>query len=392
MKIRFVNLRFMTLLVMVATIAASRGFAASSVEIGLASNFSDISDNTLNPFLNSFEHGVLVAIQYHKDALEKKGLKISLRKFNITNNVHELRESAQKMIDSQVVAVIGFHSSAALLLAAPIFKGQQLPVISSSASANRVYELDNNIYSIVFSNRAQALAQAQLAENTLKAKKVHIVTAVDCAYCADLASSFRSALLGKPGVFVTNHQILNESKDLTPIAKAIVNGKADLVFLPNYELPTARIMQRLIDAGYSGPFLGGDGWNTAEGGHLSKVTAETKAKGYFTSHWHAQLPGKVNADFVKLYQSMYQTMPNTDAALAFDSAHFVIKGLLAAKDAKRASLAQQLRKMESVDGATGLIKFSHPAKGNSVQKPVPIFKLDPDAKSPRFFELSAPAK
>ena len=158
-------------------------------------------------------------------------------------------------------------------------------VVSPSASANRVFEIGSNTYSIVYSNVAQATTLLQTARERYHPKKVHVVEMTDCAYCVwILPTSFVEQTKGTP-LIVERDEVLETTKDYSDLAKKIVGDGTDLIFLPAYEVNAARFVQQALDAGYKGAFIGGDGWYNAEGAGLLAVVTDRPVKAFFIGHW-----------------------------------------------------------------------------------------------------------
>lgn len=348
---------------------------AARVEVALVSNFSHISENTLNPYLNSFENGVQLALSDQQSALTSKKIVVAIKKFNISDDVAGLRESARLVHASPAIAAIGYHSSTGALLAGPIFEEKKVLMISPSASANRVYEIGPHVVSIVYSNRAQATALARYATHELKARKIQIVTAAGCAYCVDLAQSFTEAVAKEKNIGLANEVVPDDNKDLSAVTAKVLAQKPEVVFLPNYEFFSARVIQQLLNAGFKGIFLGGDGTYNANGAHLFKIANAKGTKLHFLGHWSADIDSEANRRFVSSYKVKFSRVPDTDAVLGYDSMSLLIKAMLSGASTDRKSVQAALTKINSFQGLSGEIRFANGSNG-TFSKTAPLFSLN----------------
>jgi len=348
---------------------------AASVEVALVSNFSRISENTLNPYVNSFENGVRLALADQAAALKSKKLQVEIKKFNISDDVAGIRESARLVSMSHAIAAIGYHSSTAALLAGPIYEENKLLMISPSASANRVYEIGPHVLSMVYSNRAQASALARYATDKLKARKIQIIEVSGCAYCADLAESFSQALAKEKGLRISTEKISEDNKTLSAVAAKILSQKTDLVFLPNYEFFSARVIQQLVSAGFKGAFLGGDGMYNANGAHLFKLANAKDVKLYFLGHWNPAADSEATRRFIAAYKAKFAKAPDTDTVLGYDSMNLLLKALLSAPAADRKSAQGAIAKLETFPGLSGEIRFANGSNG-TFSKTAPLFSFN----------------
>ncbi len=109
------------------------------VNIGLASNFSELSTVQTNPFAGHFINGVTLAFDERKDQLKSKNIKVNLLKidygasdFNIEKKLNDA------VLSDKISAVIGYNYSSSALTAAPLHEKLKIPLLTPSATANRL--------------------------------------------------------------------------------------------------------------------------------------------------------------------------------------------------------------------------------------------------------------
>ena len=91
----------------------------------------------------------------------------------------------------------------------------------------------------------------------------------------------------------------------------------EAIFIPGYYTNVGLIANLARQLGFTGPLLGGDGWDSTE---LVKVGGDAIVGGYFTNHYSTDDPNPVVQDFIKKYQEKYKEKPDGLAALGYDSA------------------------------------------------------------------------
>ena len=163
--------------------------------------------------------------------------------------------------------------------------------------------------------------------------------------------------------------------DLSPYVTQALQKKPDVIFITSLGAIPAKIMTEARKQGFTGQFLGGNGFNTAT------VSAQAGAAGkgaQSASAWYIGNTFASNADFVSAYKAEYSKDPDQFAAQGYAA----IKIL--ADAAKRANLTftdlpgdrDKLQKaMESVNIQTPLGPFQFTAN-HDVKQTVWVIQMD----------------
>ena len=326
--------------------------AMRTVKVGIASNFSELSTVSFNPFGGYFKDAVDLAIIDNQRALNKAGIKIELKDFDYGNSEVNVIKKVKTAAQSDVVAVIGYNYSSNALIAGPNHQKFKLPMLSPSASANRLGDMGEFIHLGSFNNQFMASTLAKFALKDLKKNKVLILTAVDCAYCVDLSNTFTSEIESNGGKVVKNISLLQEDKSYESLVSELRKYEFDLVFIPNQELTSARLISAMLEAGIKVPFLGADGWGN-EGTEFFRVLKGKTFEGYSVTHWYPELKTAKSKQFVRNYLARYKKLPNDTSVLAYDSMSLLIKAIIQTKNLNRLSLNQTLNNIRAFDGITG---------------------------------------
>ena len=329
---------------------------AEVVNIGLASNFSELSTVTFNPFGGYFRDAIQLAVMEREDELKKKGIELKLKEFDYGADDRKVIETAKATVESDVSVVIGYNYSSSALIAAPIYVKSKLPMISPSASANRLGTFGGHIHLGSFNNQFMAESLARLAKEKLKFRKALLIPAVDCAYCVDLSQSFEKQFTLLGGEIVKSAPILQDDKDFSGLIKSIRNEDFDFVFLPNQELTSARLISSFVNEGIKKPFLGADGWGN-EGKEFFSVLKGKNFVGYSVTHWHPKLNTVLSKRFVNSYLKTFKKLPNDTSVLAYDSMNLLIDVIIGNPDRSRSGLEKALKRIQSYKGITGNYQY-----------------------------------
>ena len=342
-----------TLLVLLIPMFATLEAKSSEVvHIGIASNFSELSTVSFNPFGGYFRDAIKLAIFDNQAILEKAKIKLELKEFDYGINDLNVIQKVKEAVSSNIVAVIGYNYSSNALLAAPIHVETKLPMISPSASANRLGSFEKYVHLGSFNNEFMAHTLAKIATKVLNKKRVLILTAVNCAYCVDLSETFSKEVIKYGGKIVKIVPVIQEDQDFSHVANKVKNLDFDVVFVPNQELTAARLISSMLEAGIDKPFLGADGWGN-EGSEFFRVLKGKKFTGYSVTHWHPKLNTKKSQKFVRDYLSKYKKLPNDTSVLAYDSMSMLIKAITDTKQINRENLNSILSSIKTFEGVTG---------------------------------------
>lgn len=346
--------------------------SAADIRIGLASNFSEISSSNSNPYGDYFRKGIQLALKDSQAQLKKKNLNVVLEEFDYGTSQAKVASAVNQAVDSKVVAVLGYNLSPHALIAAPIHHSAKLPMISSSATANRLGRFGKYVHLGSFGNEFMGQTLALTSTQRLKAKRAALIVADDCAYCSDLAEAFESEFKKLGGSISTRIGILDSQKDFSRVISDGRLKEADVIVLPNYELTAIRVITALQAAGIDKPFLGGDGWGDT-GEEFYRILGDKKVTGYSLSHWHPDLNDNRSVKFKKDFVDMFGKEPNDTAVLAYDSMLLLLEAAYRAKTYTREDIEQSLNSIRNFEGVTG--KFAYSDSHRAPEKSIVLLKV-----------------
>lgn len=116
------------------------------------------------------------------------GKRIVLKKFDDKNTQAIAKEEAKKIVDSEVLAVIGHYSSDPTKMAAPVYK-DNIPAITGTATADEITQDNDWYFRIIFNNSSQGAVVANYVRKIFGSKKAYLFFEED-AYGKTLAEAF----------------------------------------------------------------------------------------------------------------------------------------------------------------------------------------------------------
>ena len=254
----------------------------------------------------------------------------------------------------KVVAILGELTSGRTLEAAPIAQAARIPLISPGATAVEVTAKGNYIFRICFIDEFQGTVMAQFALDTLKVRRVAILSSVSSAQSVGLAKFFRERVTQGGGTVVLEQRYGDGDKDFRAQLTAIKAAGVDAVFVPGYYTEAALIAKQARELGLAMPLLGIDGWESSQ---LIAIGGAAVEGAYLSTHYSAenQAPGVLA--FNERFRARWGEDSNALSALAYDAALVLIDALKRAGTTDGPALRAALAATRDFPGATGRITF-----------------------------------
>lgn len=331
--------------------------AIQKISLGVAANFSSMSDSTSNPYSNYFRNAINLAIEDNKAALQKKGYEIQVREFDYGDDKLKVIETANAAINSDVVAVIGYIYSSDVFLAGPIFEKNKLLLLTPTGSADRIEQLGRYVRRSCFQDSFQGQALANYSFKQKNIKSIAIVSVSDCAYCQSLRTAFKKQFEKNGGIVKADVSVLSSDTKFSEAITELKDQKVDAILVPNYEKISATILSSLMDNQINPKYwLGGDGWgNSLDLFH--KIIGPRKYKALTVSHWHPAVKSEKSASFSKAYLKKFNKNPVDTAVLAYDAASLIIQSILMAPSPSREGIASAIETINNFKGVTGKMTY-----------------------------------
>ena len=262
--------------------------------------------------------------------------------------------AAQKLINQdKVVAIVGTVMSSVTLAFAPICQSAGIPMITHIGTNEKITQVGDYIFRACFIDSFQGTVGANFAYNYLNARTAGVIYDVANDYTKGLSENFRDQFQALGGTIVAFEGHASGTTDFTPQLTVILSGKPDLIYCPDYYNDFGLIAKQARGLGYTGPFLGGDGWDSPD---LFTIGGDAVNNSYFTNHFSKDDPRPEVQSFVKKYTEKYGQVPEAVATLAYDSMGLMLEAI---KEAQSTDGAKIRDAMQSIvyNGVTGTIKF-----------------------------------
>jgi branched-chain amino acid transport system substrate-binding protein len=263
------------------------------------------------------------------------GAKISIDVVDDASDKSQSAQQTQTLIQqNQVVALLGPTLSNSAVAAHPIADNQHTPMLAVSTTGLNI--VGNCPYPCTYIFR-DSLGEADAIPTNIKiyAGRAQPKTGVllfpnDDKFSVDGSTAVKGAVSDNGIKLLDTIQFSKNDADLTPFVTKAVQDHPDVIFITSLGGIPAKIMTEARKQGFTGQFLGGNGFNTAA---VSKQAAGAGKGAQSASAWYIGNSFTSNAGFVSSYKSRFGIDPDQFAAQAYTGV------LILADAAKRANLS-----------------------------------------------------
>lgn len=279
--------------------------------------------------------------------------------------------AANKVVNQDKVHyIIGEVCSKASIPISEIANAAKVIQISPT-STNPSVTVDGNgitkpyIFRACFIDPFQGLVGAKFAIEKIGAKTAFVMVDQANDYVKGLAEFFEKAFTEAGGTIVGTESYTGSDTDFSAILAKIADAKPDVVYLPDYYNIVNLAMQQAKEKGITTPFLGGDGWDSAD------LNLAAAAGGYFTNHYSPDDPRPEVQDFRKAFEAKYNgKTPDALAALAYDATNLMLSAIKAAgaDDTDKVKAALEAITFTGVSGTITFDASHNPVKSATILK------------------------
>ncbi|MGA2018430.1 MAG: ABC transporter substrate-binding protein [Opitutaceae bacterium] len=331
-----------------AALSASSVFAQDAIRIG---EYASLTGKEA-AFGQSSHKGTLLAVEGVNAAGGVLGRKLELITEDNQSKQGESATIVKKLISrDKVVAILGEVASMRSLEAAPICQAYRVPMVSPSSTNPKVTEIGSYIFRVCFTDRFQGQVLAKFAKDTLKIRRVAVLTSVSSAYSVGLARYFDERFAADGGVVAVEQKYTEGDKDFNAQLTAIKAAGVEGVFVPGYYTEAALVCKQARELGITVPLFGGDGWEAPE---LVEIGGQAVEGCYYTTHYSAQVDAPAVRAFVARFQARFGgETPDAMAALGFDSVEILADAIRRAGSVEGPAVRDALAATTDFEGVTG---------------------------------------
>lgn len=278
------------------------------------------------------------------------------------------------MTQNGVVASLGPATSGNFMATIPVAMGNNIPVISASATADEGVTVDANgnvneyVFRLCFNDSFQGVTMANFASVNLDAKKAVIIQDKSSDYAEGLAKNFIETFEGSGGTIVAQEGYVSKDKDFNAILTSIRGKDFDVIFLPGYYQEAGLIIKQARDLGIDAPVLGADGFDSPVLLELAGAAALNDV--YFSNHYSSLDQDPLVQDFIQAFKAKYETEPNAFNALGYDLGKYIADAIERSGSTDPEAIKDALANTENFVGVTG--SFSMGADHNPIKSIVVI--------------------
>jgi len=265
-----------------------------------------------------------------------------------------------------VVAIVGTVMSKVSLVGAPICQAAGIPMISPTSTNEKVTLVGDYIFRACFIDPFQGTVGANFAYKDLKARSAAAIFDLGNDYTKGLAENFKKQFEKLGGKIVAFEGHPTGTTDFKAQLTKIMEGKPDVIYIPDYYNDVGLIAKQARELGFKGPLVGGDGWDSPE---LVKIGGTAVENGFFTNHYSSEDKRPIVQDFVKKYKAKFGAEPDALAALGYDAMYIMLDAIKRAGSTKGAAIRDAL-KATDINVVSGRIKFD--ANRNPIKSAVII--------------------
>ena len=335
----------------VCAAACRRPTGPSTIPIGFYGSLT----GTTATFGQSGQNGAVLAVEEANTAGGLLGKKLSLISEDDRAEPAEAASAVTKLISQDhVVALIGEAASSRTLAAAPIAQAARVPMITPTSTNPKVTEVGNYVFRACFTDDFQGRILARFARENLRAATAAILLDVKNDYSIGLADAFRREFTSLGGRIVAEQRYAEGDGDFSPQLTQIRPTGPDVLFVPGYYGEAGLIARQKKTLGVGGTLLGGDGWDSPR---LVEIGGEAIDGAYFGNHYSSDDPDPDVARFVSAYKGRFGLVPDSIAALSYDSARLLFDAMRRAGSTDGPRVAAQLSSTRSFRGVGGTLSM-----------------------------------
>lgn len=346
---------FAVIILLVALLSGCGG-ATESKDIKIGGNY-EITGG-LATFAQSSCNGIKLAFKEVNAAGGILGKQIT---FIIADNKSEPSEATNaitKLItQDKVISVLGAVASSNTLAAAQVATDSKIPFITPS-STNPKVTFDNGAvrefaFRTCFIDPFQGTVMANFAVTSLKAKTAAIYVDASSDYSKGLAQFFEEAFVKSGGRIIATESYQQKDQDFKATLTKLKSLNPEIIFIPGYYEEVGKIVKQARELTINVPLLGGDGWDSPR---LQEIAGNAALNNtFFCDHYSAEDNDPRVVKFIEGYKKEYGQVPDSAAALGYDTALMLIDAIKRANSTDPVKIKDAIAQTKSLQVVSGSI-------------------------------------
>ena len=299
------------------------------------------------------------------------GKQINFEVLDNKSDATEAANAATRLItQDKAVAIMGAATSGNTMGYMQVATDNKVPIITPSGTALDVTVDPNTkkvrdyVFRTCFIDPFQGIVMANFATNDLKAKTAVLYVDNQSPYAKGLAQFFEESFIKQGGQILAKEAFVPEDQDFKATLTKIKGLNPDVIYVPAYYEPVGKIVKQSREIGINVPILGGDGWDSPKLPEIAGAAALNNT--FFTNHYSSQQDDPTIKSFVEKYQAKFGQVPDTFAALGYDTAILLVDAVKRSEDGTPEKIKDALISAKEVQAVTGKLSFDenhNPIKG-----------------------------
>lgn len=324
-------------------------------------------------FGQSSHHGVALAVEEINARGGILGRPVVLVTDDNQSKAGDSATITRKLITREkVVAIINGGTSSQCLESAGVCQASHVPLVATTATDRQVTEKGTYIFRTCFIDPFQGTVLAKFAHDSLKARRVALLTSASSPYSVGLAKAFRDAFTGLGGEIAGEQKYAEGDKDFRAQLTAIRSLNPDAIAAMGYYTEGALICRQARDLGLKCPLFSGDGWEAPQ---LIEIGGSAVNGAYYSAHYSSESTAPEVQAFVQKYRARHGgETPDSLAPLAYDAMLILADAITRAGSTEGPALREALAATKDFPGVTGRTTID--AQRNAAKSAVIIAVID----------------
>ena len=298
--------------------------------------------------------GAELAVEQANAAGGINGQNVELVIYDDQGSPDEAVPIAQKLIekDQVVVAVSGSYSGSTRA-AAGIFQEAGVPYVSAYAIHPDITRAGDYVFRTSFMGEVQGRAGAYLIGETLKKKRVVVITLKN-DFGQSLAAGFKE-VAAKYGVeIVAEYEYGMKDRQFGPIVSQVKNDNPDVIYSTGYFFNAGPLVSQLRAAGVTAQVIGQEGYDSQQFIEIAGPAAEGTI---ITTSLDRDSEAQVTKDFIAAFEKKAGHKVDMVAASAHTAVNVVVEAMKKAGTTDRKAIRDAVAETNLV-ASTGTITFN----------------------------------
>jgi branched-chain amino acid transport system substrate-binding protein len=303
-------------------------------------------------FGQSSHHGVVLAVEELNARGGILGRPVELVTEDNQSKPGDSATITKKLIArDRVIAVLNGGTSAQCLESTTVCQNAHIPLLATTATNPRVTEMGTYVFRTCYIDPFQGAVLAKFARQTLKAKRVALLTSVSSTFSVGLAKVFRESFTEDGGEIVGEQKYGDRDKDFRAQLTALRALHPDAIAAMGYYTEGALICRQARELGLTCPLISGDGWEAPE---LIEIGGPAVNGVYFSAHYSSESTAPEVRAFVEKYRAKYSgETPDSLAPLAYDATLILAQAITRAGKTDGPAVRDALAQTKDFPGVTG---------------------------------------